>query len=119
MFAFLKSLRRKPDAIGESKPHSLKRIATILFWFPLILLVPVFYIVSERIPDRNHGSIGDGFRKLNILLEVIFPVMGVCWGLALLLTAIVDVPQVPKSRGWIWLAVITALAVAILILSFF
>lgn len=94
----------------------LRRIARILGWSPFLTAIPVFFIVAELIPDRNHGSIADGFRKLNVFLTVMLPVAGCCWVTAILLTAWLDVPSIPRSRSIQWLAVFVSLIVLTIIL---
>jgi hypothetical protein len=69
-----------------AKPTLVK----ILICTPVLAAIPVFFIVGESIPDLNGGSIGDGFRRLNVFLNVVFPVTAVCWGAAFLISFVGD-----------------------------
>jgi hypothetical protein len=75
------------------------RISRILWVSPLILGVPVFLAVGEWIPNRHGGdaSIADGFRRIGVFCTAMVPVTGICWLIALVLTASV---QVPTVKGW-------------------
>ena len=57
----------------------------------------------------NDGSIGDGFRKLNVYLDVMFPATIVCWATAFLLILKRDLPALPRSRFIAWFAVFVLL----------
>ncbi len=59
-------------------------------------------IVGYAIADLNNGSIGDGFRKLNVFLSVIIPLSCACWSIALLITGVLDLPLIPTSRLRFW-----------------
>jgi hypothetical protein len=75
------------------------RISRILWVSPLIPGVPVFLAVGEWVPNRHGGdaSIADGFRRIGVFCTAMVPVTGICWLIALLLTASV---QVPTVKGW-------------------
>ena len=103
----------------STKQARLRRIARILGWSPFLIAVPTFFIVAELIPDRNRGSIADGFRKLNVFFSVILPVAGCCWVAAILITARLDLPTIPRSRLVRWLALFVSLFVLTLILVAF
>ena len=94
----------------------LRGIAKLLFVAPLVITVPVFLVVRNNAPDLNHGSIGDGFRKLNMALSVWLPIALGCWAIALTITAVVDLPSIPRTRMWGWLAVFVAIALLTLAL---
>lgn len=87
----------------------LRIVARCLWIAPLIIAIPTFFVAAESIPDMNRGSIGDGFRKLNVFLAVMGPLVSICWGLAFLLTICHDIRLIPKSRILVWLAVFTLL----------
>lgn len=75
------------------------RMSRILWVLPLILSIPAFFAVGEWIPNRLDGdaSIADGFRRIGVFCTAMVPVTGICWLIALLLTASV---QVPTLKGW-------------------
>lgn len=107
--------RSFPDGldVNAAKEQRLYRLAKLLFWMPIVIFVPVFMLVRDTVPDMNGGSIGDGFRKLNILASAMFPVGALCWFSALGIVGYIELPKVPKSRWLIWLALLMFLAFAV------
>ena len=112
--------QQEQNYVSELEPRSgrwfakLRIVARCLWIAPFIIAIPTFFVVAESIPDMNRGSIGDGFRKLNVFLAVMGPLSSICWGLALLLTICHDIRLIPKSRILVWLAVFaTLIALAI------
>ncbi len=95
---------------------TLTRLAIFLFWTPVVLAVPVFYFVGYTVPDLNHGSISDGFRRLNVFVSAVFPVGAVCWLAALAIVVHVGLPQGPKSRSMSCLGLLIFLAVLVVML---
>lgn len=93
--------------------HPLFRLAKLLFWTPILIAVPAFFIVGNTVPDLNHGSIGDGFRRLNVYLSAMIPVFAICWFAAIVMITYVELPIVPQSRLLIWLGVLIALVLLV------
>lgn len=91
--------------MSRSRQFIARRLARLLFWTPLLCVAPVFFYVGENVPDLNHGNIADGFRKLNAAVSTLAPLTAVCWILAFVLTAFVDVLAIPKQRWTIWMAI--------------
>ena len=99
---------------GEAaKEQRRYRLAKRLFWLPIIVLIPVFIIVGETIPNVNHGSIGDGFRRLNVFLAIMFRIFALCWVLALSVITSIELPKVPKTRLLILLILFILVAVSV------
>lgn len=96
------------DRNGRSR-RVQQRTVRVLWIAPFLIAVPVFFAVAELIPDQSDGSIGDGFRKMKVYLGVVGPITICCWGPALLLAALNDIPLIPRSRWFAWLIVIAML----------
>jgi hypothetical protein len=77
----------------------------ILFWSPLVAAIPVLVLIREWVPSMNGGSIGDGFRKLNVYLSVMAPITIVCWTAAFAIILKRDLPAIPRSRFIAWFIV--------------
>ena len=99
--------------VKAAREQRLYRLVKLLFWMPIVIFVPVFLLVRDTVPDMNHGSIGDGFRKLNIFFSAMFPVGALCWLSALGILTYIELPKVPKSRLLIWLALLMFFAVSV------
>lgn len=122
-YAFEKTVDSNPDVAPQEEQNfvsglerrsgrwvaKLRIVARCLWITPFIVSIPTFFVVAESIPDMNRGSIGDGFRKLNVFLAVMGTLASICWGLAFLLTICHDIRLIPKSRILVWLAVFTTL----------
>lgn len=99
---------------SKSTPeHLLVRLARLLFWTPILLAVPVFFFVGDTVPDLNRGSIGDGFRKLNVLFSAMIPIFAICWFASIAMITYVELPRVPKIRLLILLGVLVVLGLLV------
>ncbi|MCA9192990.1 MAG: hypothetical protein KDB03_14540 [Planctomycetales bacterium] len=105
----------EPVQVRVSSFQKIRNVARLLWLAPPVLAIPAFFAVREYVPDLNRGSIGDGFRKLNVFLGVVGTLLWVCWGSAFLLTCLHDVRLIPKSRLWTWLAVFVVLVLITII----
>ena len=106
---------------GGSKKQShfsrtvLRRVSRILWFSPFLFFLPIFFVVSDLIPDQNHGSIADGFRKMNVLFAVMVPFSLCSWGIAFALTAVNDFSDIPRSRIMLWGVLAAAFVIVITI----
>lgn len=94
----------------------LQRITRILWLAPIVLLVPTLIVVRKMTPVLNHGSIGDGFRILNVFFSGMLPITFGCWGVALLMTALMEIRSIPRSRLLMWFAAIVFLITIVVVL---
>ncbi len=77
------------------------------------LLLPQLFSLWRNLPDMTRGSIGDGFRKLNVFLAVNGTARINLLGTAFLLTICTTLDGFPKPRILVWLAVFVLIAFAI------
>ncbi|ADG69594.1 hypothetical protein Plim_3782 [Planctopirus limnophila DSM 3776] len=104
--------------LQTSRQVPLWRMARILGWSPLVMAIPVFFIIAEWIPDRNHGSIADGFRKLNVFLEVMAPLAIICWVAAILIMIWASFYSSAHSRqNWRLAALIFLVGLTLLLMA--
>ena len=96
--------------------RALTRLARLLFWTPVVLAVPVFYFVGHAVPDLNHGSIGDGFRRLNVFVSAVFPVGAVCWLSAMAIVVYVGLSKSTNSLSMACLGLLIVMAVLVVAL---
>ena len=80
-----------------------------MWWTPIVACPIVIVVIQHWIPDLNRNSIGDGFRKMNVMASVIVPLGIVSWGLAFAITAYMDYRLIPSRRLRYWALVFVLL----------
>ncbi len=73
-----------------------------MWWTPIVCLPIAFISIQQFVPDLNGNSIGDGFRKLNVFLDVVVPLAVTCWSIAFSITAYLDFGLIPYRRMRYW-----------------
>lgn len=100
----------------KNRQELLWRMVRILGWSPLVMGVPTFFIVAESIPDQNHGSIADGFRRIKVFVEVMALLAMICWVAGGLLMIWASFYSLAHSLQKWWLAALIFLVGLTLIL---
>lgn len=94
---------------------ALRRIACLLWWTPIAACPIIVLAIQYWIPDLNRNSIGDGFRKMNVMASVSVPLGIVSWSLAFAITAYLDYRLIPSPRLRYWILALVFLAGIVLL----
>ena len=96
----------------------LRRLARLLFWAPFLIAIAVFiYVDATTFIPTPLLRIEDRFRQVKLFFSITLPMTAGCWCLAMAITAIVDIPLVPRSRKIFWLVSLGLLILLTIIIA--